>query len=286
MLLSEITPTQKQVLEASLMTASGAEISGGDIRDCDRKDHTGPVDAFVQSVIAATGGHMYKQTEGSLARYPVPDLPLPEGGGRRLLDIGCNWGRWCVSAARAGYLPVGLDPNLEAIRAAQRVARQLGVSASFVVGDARFLPFLAGVFDVVFSYSVFQHFEKSDVRLSAGEVSRVLKPLGVCQAQMLNTFGVRNLIVQAKRGFRIPVDFEVRYWTPWELLATFARLVGPASLSVDGFFSANAQQSDRDLLPFRYRLIVDWSARLRRLSTRIQGLRFVADSVYVRATKL
>jgi hypothetical protein len=26
-----------------------------------------------------------------------------------LVDLGCNWGRWCIAAGRMGFLPVGVD---------------------------------------------------------------------------------------------------------------------------------------------------------------------------------
>ena len=44
------------------------------------------------------------------------------------------------------------------------MAEQLGVEAEYVVGDARHLPFPDASFDVVFSYSVFQHFSKRRAR--------------------------------------------------------------------------------------------------------------------------
>jgi ubiquinone/menaquinone biosynthesis C-methylase UbiE len=43
------------------------------------------------------------------------------------------------------------------------------------VGDARFLPFRAGSVDVVFSYSVVQHFSKDDASREIKEVGRVLQ---------------------------------------------------------------------------------------------------------------
>jgi ubiquinone/menaquinone biosynthesis C-methylase UbiE len=78
------------------------------------------------------------------------------------------------AAAKKGYLPVGLDPSLGAILAAKRVANGLGLPFHGVVGDARFLPFRAGSFDVVFSYSVLQHFSKRDARTALEDIRRVL----------------------------------------------------------------------------------------------------------------
>jgi 2-polyprenyl-3-methyl-5-hydroxy-6-metoxy-1,4-benzoquinol methylase len=112
------------------------------------------VDPYVQKVVAATCGIMFKPLINKLSRYPIPELPLPQSSGQYFLDIGCNWGRWCIAAARKGYIPIGIDPSLDAIRAARRVAKQLGVSVNYLVADARYLPFSTKKFDIVFSYSV------------------------------------------------------------------------------------------------------------------------------------
>lgn len=55
---------------------------------------------------------------------------------------------------------MGIDPSLKAIRAARRVARQLGVEAFYIVGDNRFLPFRTETLDQFFSYSVLQHLSR------------------------------------------------------------------------------------------------------------------------------
>jgi SAM-dependent methyltransferase/uncharacterized protein YbaR (Trm112 family) len=243
------------------------------------------VDPYVQGIVADTCGQMYRPLVHKLARYPIPELRLSESRGRRLLDIGCGWGRWCVAAARKGYAPIGLDPSLDSIEAAVRVADQLGVSAEYVVGDARYLPFAAGTFDVVFSYSVLQHFDKRDVRLSLDEVRRVLKPGGRAVIELPNAFGVRNIYQQARRRFRAPVGFQVRYWRPSEIKDVFRTAVGPTSLSVDAYLFINGQPADRDLLPARYRAAIWVSEALRRASGRAPGLVYAADSLYVTAVK-
>jgi len=243
------------------------------------------LDPFVQQSIGAVCGTMYDCLVNKLKRYPLPDLPLPGEKGKIFLDLGCNWGRWCVSASRLGYQAIGIDHNLEAIRAARRVSRKLNAAAVYLVADVRSLPFRAESFDVVFSYSVLQHFHKEDVRISLSGVSRVLKKGGICLTQMPNAFGLRNLYQQAKKCFRVSQGFEVRYWTPGELSRVFSGLIGPVSLSVDGFFSLNAQESCSDLLPAYFRYIISCSLFLRRLSRVAPGLKYLADSLYVKSIR-
>lgn len=246
----------------------------------------GEIDPFVQRAIGATNGGLYQHLVGNLKEYPIPQLRLAAGNGRLFLEVGCNWGRWCLAAAASGFRPVGVDPSLKAIRAAKRVARQLGVDATYVVGDSRFLPFRDGFFDQVFSYSVLQHLSKSNARDSLGEMHRVLHAGGSALVQMPNAFGVRCLYHQIRRGFRETRDFEVRYWRPAELLAAFSAGIGPSELSVDGYFSLNVQASDMRFLPARYRTLVRVSEGLRALSRRVPALVKAADSLYVSSRRV
>jgi len=243
------------------------------------------IDPVARFMIGATNGILYRDFIGKIKEYTIPELRLPPGAGKRLLDIGCNWGRWCVAAARLGYRPVGIDPSLGAIFAARRVTRQLGLNVDFVVGDARFLPFAEGSFDVVFSYSVIQHFEETDARKSLAEIGRVLTPEGESLVQMPNKLGLRCLFHQIRRRFRKPVGFEVRYWTIPELRHVFSSMIGPSLFSTDCFFGIGLQASDRHLMPAPRRWLIDVSEFLRRLSKRFPVLTYFADSIYIASNK-
>jgi SAM-dependent methyltransferase len=245
-------------------------------------DVNGDADAFVQHAIAATCGNLYRHMIGNVREYPIPEIRLPPGGGRTFLEVGCNWGRWCVSAARRGYSVVGVDPSLEAVRAARRVAAELHVEAEYVVADARRLPFADETFDVVFSYSVFQHFTRAAAVAAFDEIGRVLKPDALSLVQMANVWGARSLANQAReRRFREPRSlFDVRYWSTRELRRELERAIGPTELSVDGFLTLNPQPADMRFLPRRYRALVRLSETYRRASARLPFLVHVADSVY------
>jgi len=244
----------------------------------------GPVDPVVAYLVAATNGLMYRHLIGRLDRYPIPDIPVPAGNGRRLLDVGCSWGRWSLAASAAGYDTVGIDPSLGAVMAARRVARQLGASNRYVVGDARYLPFAAGTFDVVFSYSVLQHFAEADAERAVAEMGRLLRPGGTAIVQMPTRFGVRCLYHQARRGFRAAREFEVRYRTFPELRRLFAR-VGPAWFAADCYFGIGLQSSDAPLMTPGLKAITAASEMLKRVSRRLSTLTRVADSVWVEASK-
>jgi SAM-dependent methyltransferase/uncharacterized protein YbaR (Trm112 family) len=237
------------------------------------------VDPYVAELILGTHGNLYKHLSSGMSRYPIPDFPLQRGSGELLLDIGCNWGRWTIAAARRGYRPVGIDPSFEAIVAARRIARQLGVDdARYVVADARRLPFADETFDVVFSYGVLQHFSKADVAVSVQEIARVLQRKGYSWVQMPNALGLLNVVRLAQRRFREGEHFEVRYWKPSELRRVFGR-IGPTELTTDGFFTLNPQKRDLDLLPSRFRALVRVSEGLKRAHAPTT----LADSVNIRS---
>jgi SAM-dependent methyltransferase/uncharacterized protein YbaR (Trm112 family) len=238
------------------------------------------VDPYVAELILGTHGNLYKHLSAGMSRYPIPEFPLARGHGQLLLDIGCNWGRWSLAAARHGYRPIGVDPSFEAIVAARRIARQLGVDARYAVADARMLPVADETFDVVFSYGVLQHFSKRDVALSAEEIRRVLKRGGYSWVQMPNALGALNLVRLAQRRFREGERFEVRYWTPSQLRSVFGR-IGATELSTDGYFTLNPQKRDLDLLPARFRAIVRVSEALKRAHAPTT----LADSVNVRSVR-
>jgi len=240
------------------------------------------IDAHVRDSLIKTHGNLYRGAR--LTRYPVPPFPLPGGDGRTLLDIGCNWGRWTIAAARAGWRPTGIDLAKKSVGAARRVAEQLGVEAEYVVGDARELPFGDESFDAVFSYSVLQHLAKEDVPRAVAEVRRVLRPGGVVWVEMPNARGALNLVRQARRGFSAGAGQDVRYWTLAELRRTFGT-IGPVAVSADGFLTINPQTADLDLLRPRSRAVVRVSETLRRASERVPLLVRVADSVVVHARK-
>ena len=158
------------------------------------------IDPVVAYLVAATNGLLYRHLIGQLTSYPIPDITVPPGDGRTLLDIGCSWGRWTLAAASRGYRAVGIDPSLGAVMAARRVSAQLGIPARFVVGDARYLPFADHAFDSVYSYSVIQHFSREDAARAVEEIGRVLESGGTARVQMPTRYRNQVSLPSAAQG--------------------------------------------------------------------------------------
>jgi SAM-dependent methyltransferase/uncharacterized protein YbaR (Trm112 family) len=243
------------------------------------------VDPVVSYLVGATNGILYADLIGALQSYPIPDIPLPDESGKHLLDIGCSWGRWSIAAARKGYEVIGVDPSLGAVMAARRVCDQLGITARFVVADARFLPFRGGVFDNVFSYSVIQHFSRGDARITAQEVGRVLNAGGISVIQMPTKYGIRCFYHQFRRRFREARGFEVRYWRSTDLKKLFEDTIGATNFSVDCFFGIGVQKSDIALMPRRMRYVIRFSELAKAAGRWIPMIERFADSVFVTSKK-
>jgi ubiquinone/menaquinone biosynthesis C-methylase UbiE len=243
------------------------------------------VDPVVSFLISATNGIAYKNLIGRLKDYPIPVLPIPKAQGQVFLDIGCNWGRWCIAASRNGYRVVGIDPSLGAVMAAKRVAQKFGIEVAYIVGDARFLPFKPSAIDYVFSYSVLQHLSREDVAIVLSEIARVLRDRGTCRVQMPTKFGLRCIYHQFRRRFRDGSGFEVRYWTLPSLRKLFSSRIGSATFSVDCFFGIGLQFSDLRFMTPLLKVVVTASETLRQISRFVVPLTWVADSVYVSTVK-
>jgi ubiquinone/menaquinone biosynthesis C-methylase UbiE/uncharacterized protein YbaR (Trm112 family) len=242
------------------------------------------IDEYVAGILPYTCGNLYYPAMQGVDRYPFPELRIPDSAsGELFLDVGCNWGRWSIAAAMKGYRVVGIDPSLKAVQAAGRIARQLNQDAVFVAGDARCLPFISDAFDRVFSFGVFQHFSKDNTRIALDEISRVLKSGHESLVQMATSSGIRSRQQWRRRGYTEGEEFDVRYWSPKELVETFESKLGETELFADSYFGLAVHRSDADLMPLRYKMIVHASDLLRRASLKIKPLAKVADGVYLRS---
>jgi ubiquinone/menaquinone biosynthesis C-methylase UbiE/uncharacterized protein YbaR (Trm112 family) len=241
------------------------------------------IDPVVVMIVGATSGYAYKDLIGStkLDRYPIPSIKLEQKIGAKLLDIGCNWGRWSIAAATKGYRVTGIDPSLGAVLAARRVSREFGLDIKFVVGDGRYLPFEDNSYDSVYSYSVVQHLSESDAKLAIGETARVVVPAGTTKIQMANKYGLRSFQHQMKRKFRDPKDFEVRYWTPKQLGEMYRRNYSSIELVPECYFGLGWLEEDRSFLNFRNRVILTMSKIALRLANAFPYMATFADSIFV-----
>ncbi len=98
--------------------------------------------------------------------------------GQRLLDAGCGEGRHCFGSLARGAAVVGIDLDLDSLRAPSKALRQRGVEANrmgaMLQGDAFHLPFADASFDRIICSEVMEHVH--DYRGAIRELSRVARP--------------------------------------------------------------------------------------------------------------
>ncbi len=114
----------------------------------------------------------------------VPPATRP---GALLLDIGCGAGLLAPHLDGRGYAHVGVDLN----RLALLQAGEHGVAATR--GDVAFLPFPAGVADVVCAGEILEHVH--DVPAVVAEACRVLRPGGTLVIDTIAATALARLLV-------------------------------------------------------------------------------------------
>jgi SAM-dependent methyltransferase len=243
------------------------------------------VDPVISYLIGATSGWSYATLIGKMFRYPIPNIPLDHGTGEFLLDVGSNWGRWSVSAARKGWRVIGIDPSLGAIMAARRAFHDMELDISFVCGDARYLPFKGDVFRRAFSYSVIQHFSEIDAELAIAEIGRVLCQDGCCKIQMAHRGGIRSSYNRTRKNYTNAGIFRVRYWSLAAMRRLFERNIGPCNLVAEAFGGLGLLAEDRMCVSAKARILIVVSEFFKKLCNLITPLILLADSVYVVSVK-
>ena len=156
--------------------------------------HTGYVlrpKAFAQRLREVLGGKRPRRVEDFDASYagtppwdigrPQPAfLALAESGEirGRVLDVGCGTGEHALMAAGMGLDATGIDSAPSAIALAEAKARDRGVSARFLMGDALQLASLGESFETVLDCGLFHVFGDADRVAFADSLRAAIRPGG------------------------------------------------------------------------------------------------------------
>jgi ubiquinone/menaquinone biosynthesis C-methylase UbiE len=107
-------------------------------------------------------------------------------GKKKILDVGCGYGRFTIPLAKFGFEIEGIDITPSLIKKAKEDSKEEGVNITFRVGDMRNLPYKNESFDaIICMWSVFVELTKeSDQLKSVKEMLRVLKKEGIALIEM------------------------------------------------------------------------------------------------------
>jgi 2-polyprenyl-3-methyl-5-hydroxy-6-metoxy-1,4-benzoquinol methylase/uncharacterized protein YbaR (Trm112 family) len=265
-----LSPERKRIIEETLQGSKAITI-----------------DPVISWRLLATSGYAYASLLGRLQSYPIPEIPFPNNPGNlRLLDVGCNWGRWSLSAAQKGWRVIGIDPSLGALMAARRMAKTEQQKIAVVCGDARIMPFQPNVFHAVFSYSVLQHFDEAQAKMILREISRVMRSDGVAKVQMAHRYGLRSTYHRIRPNYSKSGGYRVRYWRWSDIQSVFDSTIGPSIVLPEAFGGLGLIYSDRKIVPRVVRMVINISELLKRVSRVAPPLKYLADSVLVESRKM
>ena len=140
---------------------------------------------------------VYAHRNDQEARRRAPHLAslLSLRVGQSVLDVGCGAGRYARALAARGMRVTGVDLSSDMIDEARRRSPLLPGAPSYMVGDARRLPFF-GQFDAAISmFTSFGYFDTSDDdrRMLVG-IHRALKARGRFLLDYLNAPQVRDTL--------------------------------------------------------------------------------------------
>lgn len=148
--------------------------------------------------------------------------------GRLVLDLGCGMGGLSTALALAGARVCSVDFNASYCHITRLRGRRYGLDLPSINAAGEALPFPDSHFDVIMCVDVLEHVRDPEALLA--EISRCLKPGGLCQITAINRF-----------AFRDP-HYHARFvnWLPRGLSGAYLRLVGRAK--------DNARFADRQTL--------------------------------------
>lgn len=163
-------------------------------------------------------------------RIAIRGLLPPVGG--RLVEVGAGFGR--LVDEYAGYREVTFFDSSQTLLEAGRERLAADPRLSFVLGDARALPFADGSFDSVVCVRVAHYFP--DLAPVLGEFARILRPGGTLVLEFANKRHLKSMLKFALRRQRwspfSPEPYEYRPLHFDHNPAQVRRLLGEAGLAV------------------------------------------------------
>jgi ubiquinone/menaquinone biosynthesis C-methylase UbiE/uncharacterized protein YbaR (Trm112 family) len=243
---------------------------------------------WVKTEIASTNGIHYIDRTNKIETYPAYSLPVKMARKRNslMLDIGTGWGRWLVAASRKNYIPIGIDLKFEHAQSTLKTIRQHEVNGYVVVGDLQDMPFQANLFDLVWSFSVIQHTHYDKLVSCVEHLSRILAKSGKVKLEFPSKTGIRNKMKYGHLENDMDLNsLHVRYYSIPEYKKIFQKHFAKVRTSVHSFLGIGVLPEDMKYVSMKNKPLVAISLISTFFARIIPGLKFLADSIYVKTEK-
>jgi len=142
--------------------------------------------------------------------------------GKRVLEVGCGLGGFCIHIAKEDGESIGLDISRSAIQKAKDLVKQFNVqnNIEFIIGDARFVPFKDQSYNIVICSETLEHVE--DYEQAFNEIVRVVENsghIGITVPNLLSTMFPAYIILliigqpqHAKKFLRVEKEHIFHYF--------------------------------------------------------------------------
>jgi SAM-dependent methyltransferase len=135
----------------------------------------------------------------------------------RVLEIGCGMGTMAMQWAKHGSSYTGVDLSPMSIKMSARRFELFGYDGTFVLSDARHLPFADEMFDFGYSWGVLHH--SPDLAQSLREMMRVIRKGGEFEIMLYNRNSLLyRYFIQYRQGF---LNREAQFLGPLELASRY-----------------------------------------------------------------
>ena len=151
-------------------------------------------DSYCTDDFETYAGKIKKDLERQTFLHPVIQTFLKtEAPGKKVLDIGCGPGNWCLEAVKCGATTVdGFDIQKGMVEIAQRATAQYS-SVNIRVGDVMDMPYDDNTFDVAISILITCNLPTEALKRHFEELNRVLIPGGKALVHNLSSAAFQTM---------------------------------------------------------------------------------------------
>lgn len=168
--------------------------------------------------LAAKYDAWFKTPHGRYVQYYEHEMIMSLAevkAGMKIADVGCGTGLYTEELCRLGANVVGIDISPEMLEIAAQKTIKYCSKIEFVEGDAASLPFNDNSFDLVFSVTAMEFFQKPKQCLH--EMYRILRPGGHMVVATLNSLSLWSMQRRLKSLFTKTIFSHANFYSIYDI---------------------------------------------------------------------